>query len=164
MRRYRFAVALLALSVAGSAWAQWKWKDASGRVQYSDLPPPASVAEGNILQRPAAAQRPAIAPAPAAASAAQQPIVVGGKAPETELDAKRKKAEADEAAKRKAEEEKLAVAKADNCNRARGQLKLLDDGVRVARTAANGEREILDDDQRAAEARRVREIISADCK
>lgn len=164
MRRFRLAAALLAMLMAGSAWAQWKWKDASGRVQYSDLPPPANVAERDILQRPAATQRAAVVTAPAAASAPLQPIVAGAKAPETELDAKRKKAEADEAAKRKAEDEKLAAAKADNCTRARGQLRLLDDGVRLARTTASGEREILDDAQRAEETRRVREIIASDCR
>ena len=167
MRSPRLAIALAALLMAGAASAQWKWKDASGRIQYSDLPPPASVAEKDILQRPAAALRPAVAPASAAASA-PQPLVVGGKAPETELDAKRRKAEEEEAAKaaaqKKAEEQKLAAAKADNCSRARGQLKLLDEGVRVARTTASGEREILDDAQRAAETRRVREIIASDCR
>lgn len=163
------AAALLVLAlVATGAMAQWKWKDANGRVQYSDLPPPAGVAEKDILQRPAAARRVVAAPVPAeaasAAPAAAGTVPVGGKPQETELDVKRKQAEAAEAAKRKAEEQKVAAARAENCTRARGQQKLLDDGVRIARTGPTGEREILDDAQRAQESRRVREIIASDCK
>jgi hypothetical protein len=160
------SVAVLALCVAGSAVAQWKWRDASGRIQYSDLPPPQGVADKDILQRPAAPAR-VVAPAPAAASA--PPLTPAtGKPVETELDAKRKKAEQEEAAKnaakKKADDEKIAAAKADNCNRARGQLRALDDGIRMARVNAQGEREVLDDAQRAAETKRTRDIIASDCK
>jgi type IV secretory pathway VirB10-like protein len=160
------SVAVLALCVAGSAFAQWKWRDASGRIQYSDLPPPPGVADKDILQRPAAPAR-VVAPAPAAASA--PPLTPAtGKPVETELDAKRKKAEQEEAAKnaakKKADDEKIAAAKADNCNRARSQLRALDDGIRMARVNAQGEREVLDDAQRAAETKRTRDIIASDCK
>ena len=160
-----FSVAVLAMCVAGSAVAQWKWRDASGRIQYSDLPPPAGVSDKDILQRPAAPAR--VAPPPVAASA--PPLnPAAGKPVETELDAKRKKAEQEEAAKnaaaKKAEDEKVAAAKADNCNRARSQLRALDDGIRMARVNAQGEREVLDDAQRAAETKRTRDIIASDCK
>lgn len=154
--------------LAAPAFAQWKWKDPNGRVQYSDLPPPAGVADKDILVRPASAQRRIVAP-PVAADGASAPIVaaapVATKQPlDAELDAKRKKTEQDEAAKRKADEEKAAAARAENCTRARSQMRALDDGLRIARMNANGEREILDDAQRAEEARRVRGIISSDCK
>jgi hypothetical protein len=36
--------------------------------------------------------------------------------------------------------------------------------VRVARTKPNGEREFLDDAQRAAETQRMRGVIASDCK
>ena len=49
------ALALMALT--SIAHAQWKWRDADGRTQYSDRPPPPSVAEKDILQRPASAAR-----------------------------------------------------------------------------------------------------------
>src|SRR5690349_6421207 len=48
--------ALLGLGLSAPAAAQWKWRDNGGRIQYSDLPPPPGVAEGDILQRPNAAQ------------------------------------------------------------------------------------------------------------
>jgi len=153
--------------LASPAEAQWKWRDKSGRVQYSDLPPPASVAEKDVLQRPGGAQRPAAPAAPVAAapaSAASGVAVLTPKTVEPELEAKRRKAEEEKAAKDKAEEQRIAAAKADNCNRARAQLRTIDDGIRIARTNAQGEREVLDDKGRAEERRRTMEIIASDCK
>jgi len=57
-----------------------------------------------------------------------------------------------------------AAVRAENCTRAKGQLKTLEDGIRMARTNANGEREILDDKGRADEMQRTRQIISSDCR
>jgi hypothetical protein len=172
-----------ALALPVQAQAQWKWRDKTGRTQYSDLPPPASVPEQDILSRPAAVVRRAAAAAAAASGtvlgAAQAPLPAGSApipplaaasspfAPKTvdpELEAKRKKAEADQAAKTKAEEAKIAAARAENCERAKGQLRSLDSGIRIQRVNDKGEREILDDKQRAAEATRTRDNIAADCK
>ena len=55
--------------------------------------------------------------------------------------------------------------KAENCTRAKAQLTTLDSGIRVARAnAKTGEREFLDDKQRADEAKRTRDVITSDCK
>ena len=157
-------LALLSIGLHSTAFAQWKWRDGKGHVQYSDIPPPGTVAEQDILQRPAgAARRAPMQSTPAEAT----PAAAGASGPklvDPELEAKRRKAEQDEAAKRKAEEEKIAAARAENCTRAKGQLKGLEDGIRMARTNANGEREILDDKARADETRRTRDIIASDCK
>jgi len=153
--------ALLGAAIALPAAAQWKWRDKGGQIQYSDLPPPQGVSDQDILQRPTSAQRrtaAAAAVAPVPASAASAPRV------EPELEAKRRKADEEKAAKAKAEEEKIAATRADNCTRAKGYARQLDDGMRIARTNAKGEREYLDDKQRASEAQRAREIIASDCK
>ena len=71
---------------------------------------------------------------------------------------------ATDAAKAKAEEAKIAAARADNCTRAKAQMTTLDSGIRLARANAKGEREFLDDKQRADETKRVRDIVAADCK
>jgi hypothetical protein len=161
---FRLGAAALAATLAlgsGSAWAQWKWRDKDGRVQYSDIPPPASVTEQQILQRPSnhtPRRAPVVAPNASAASAP------GAKAPENELDAKRRKVEEDEKAKRKAEEDKQKAAMAENCTRARANLKALEDGMRMARVNDKGEREIMDDKARADEAKRMRDIVASDCK
>ena len=152
----------LGLGASLPAAAQWKWKDPSGKVQYSDRPPPATVPEKDILQRPSGSRIAAPAPVPVAADApapkASAPAV------DKELEAKRKKEEQEQEAKRRAEEERVAKQRAENCSRAKNYQQTLDSGVRIARTNDKGEREILDDAGRAQENARNRQIIEADCK
>jgi hypothetical protein len=149
------SLSLLALPAS----AQWKWRDASGRITVSDLPPPRDVPPQNILQRPDTTARPVIAPASAAASApAPAPAV------DRELQARRDAAAQEQAAREKAEATKLAEQRADNCRNARQHLAALDSGQRIARFNDKGEREILDDRQRAAESRRARDVITSDCR
>ena len=166
-------VAVAASVVALPSEAQWKWRDKSGHVQYSDLPPPSGTSDSDILARPSpTARRPAptttaaVAPQPGAASA---PGAAAASAPrsaaDAELEAKRKKAEADAAAKAKADQERVAALRADNCSRAKAQLTTLESGIRLAQTnPKTGEREFLDDKQRADEVRRTRDAISENCR
>lgn len=159
--------ALLIASLCTPALAQWKWRDKNNQVQYSDLPPPQGVPEASILQRPAAANRrvlPAVAASSAQAAASAASGIAPAKGVEPELETKLRKEEQEKAAKAKAEADKLAAQKADNCNRARLQLRGLDEGLRVARVNEKGEREFLDDKGRAEEAARNRQTINADCK
>ena len=157
-------VALLGALLSLPATAQWKWRDKSGLVQYSDRPPPVGTADADILQRPPVAGTRVPLAAPPAASGASAPLLPAARASEPELEAKRKKAEQEEAAKKKADDERMAMAKVDNCSRARGQLRSLDDGTRMVRTNEKGEREFLDDKARAKEAERVKGVIASDCK
>ena len=159
--------AMLGMALCTPAAAQWKWKDKGGQVQYSDLPPPAGISDADILQRPNTTQRraPVAAPAASAASAASGAAsAVAPKTQDNELEAKRRKAEADEQAKKKVEETKVAGIKADNCARARTQLRALDDGMRIARVNKDGEREVLDDRQRAEETKRAKDVVASECK
>lgn len=152
--------ALVGIALVSPASAQWKWRDAKGQVQYSDLPPPPGTPDKNILQRPNAGT---LRPAPAAEPAASAPPLAP-KGVEPELEARRRKLEEEEAAKKKAEEQRIAAALADNCQRARTQLRTLESGMRIARTNEKGEREYLDEKQIAAEQKRAREVIASDCK
>ena len=63
-----------------------------------------------------------------------------------------------------AQAEAQARTQAENCTRARQMKATYDSGQRIARTNAKGEREILDDAQRASEVKRIDGIIAADCK
>jgi len=159
---------LVMASSTAQAGLQWKWRDASGAIQYSDRPPPAGTPEQNILNRPPvsraavkAAEAASAASASAVAAAAQGVAV---KASDPELEARRKKAEDDKHAKQKAEEEKAAKQRAENCQRARGYQRTLQDGIRLSRTNAKGEREILDDKARAEEMQRTQEALQTNCK
>ena len=161
----RFSVVVFSVLIGAAislpAAAQWKWRDTGGQIQYSDLPPPAGVADRDILQRPMASQhRYALAPASSASTVAAAPP----KTVEPELEAKRRKAEQEQQAKQKADEEKQAAGRAENCGRAKVYMRSLDSGVRITRTNDKGEREFLDDTARADEARKAREVISHDCK
>lgn len=166
------AIALVALAGATlatpAAATQWKWRD-GGRIVYSDRPPPARIPERAILERPPGMERGAVPPSPTGPSLVDPTPAPVASAPasaatEPALEAKLRKEAEEKAAKQKAEDARLASARADNCLRAKGQLKLLDDGVRIARTNQKGEREILDDKQRAEEQARIRKIIASDCK
>ena len=158
-------VAALGLVLAMPAMAQWKWRDANGRVTASDLPPPREIPEKDILQRPGSGQR-AAAPAPAASAAPAAPAASGPTAPaaDKELEARRRAADAQQKAKQKADEQRAAAVRAENCSRARTHLATLETGQRMARINAKGEREVIDDATRADEMRRAREVIASDCR
>lgn len=156
--------ALIGATLALPAAAQWKWKDARGQVQYSDLPPPQGTQDKDILQRPhTGVVRSAPLAAAPAASAASAPLL-SAKGVDPALEAKKKQQEQAEADKKKAEEQRIAALRADNCVRAKAQMRTFDSGVRIARTNEKGEREILDDTERASEAKRVQATITSDCR
>ncbi len=163
-----------------AATAQWQWIDKSGRRVYSDQPPPPDIPDRNIVKAPGtrsltitpvepppAAARPngAAAPAGTAAPAAAASAASQARTPtDAAQEARRKASEAADLQRRKAEEERVARLRADNCSRARSAKATIDSGQRLVRTNDKGEREILDDNARAAESRRLEEIIASDCK
>ncbi|WP_396270901.1 DUF4124 domain-containing protein [Ideonella sp.] len=168
MNIYRAAgLGLMALTLTVAVQAQniWKWRDADGRVQVSDRPPAASVPESAIIQRPANAGAQRALPGPAAAPAA---AASGAQRGETELDAKKRKLAADKIASdqvaQQAAKEKQAAQKADTCRRARNDLAAVDSGMRIARANEKGEREFLDDNGRAAETQRLRQLVVDNCQ
>lgn len=160
-------------SACVAASAQWQWIDKDGHKVFSDRAPPADILDKNILKRPAGKLPPA-APTPDAGVAADagNPAAAapsagnGGKVTgvDKDLEAKKKQAADTEAAKRKAEEERITKAKIENCARAKQAKTTFDSGIRISRTNAAGEREIMDDAARAAEAKRIQSVIDADCK
>ena len=156
------------LAIPALAGAQWMYLDKDGRKVFSDKAPPPETPPGKILRQPGmkkpaadAADAPVAAPAQAAAAAASAPKISGK---DKELEQRRKQAEAAEAEKNKARAEEQAKAQAENCARAKQMKATFDSGQRIARTNAKGEREILDDAQRASEVKRIDGIIAADCK
>ncbi len=155
-----WSVAAVALLGCGSVLAQWQWIDSSGNRVFSDTPPPAGVPDKNILKGPGARATPAEAPAAETTPAATAPKLSGR---DDELEAKKKQAEEAEQAKKKAEAAKLAKARAENCERAKRAKTTLDSGVRMATMNAKGEREIMDDNARAAESKRLDAIVRSDC-
>jgi hypothetical protein len=157
-------------AVAGPAAAQWAWKDDNGRVVYSDRPPPSGVKSDRIVRQPSNAQT-VLPPGQTPPDGAAKPAADGKAAPssapktlaEQEMEFRKRQQERADAEKKAAEEQNKASAKAAECERARGYLRAIEEGQRVARTDASGNREYLDDTQRAAEAERARKIMQSTC-
>lgn len=166
-RRLGSALIVLAcLAGASSALAQWQWRDANGRRIFSDSPPPASVADKDILQRPKGATPP---PANAAAPSASAPAApVKAATPDAPLEQRKQQLEKAEADKRKAEEkaneEKAAKVRASNCENARKNKAMIESGVRVTVANTKGEAEYLDEAGRAAQLRQANDIIRDNCR
>ena len=171
MRPLRSIVALAAALTVFGAAAQtapppaWKWRDASGQINVSDLPPPASIPVKDILERPPLLLRSAAAPA-AASAAPVAPALQAISAPraDPELEARRKRALDEQLAQQRQQQERDASVRADNCVRAQAALALHNDGQRLYRTNAQGEREVIDDKTRADELQRIRAVIASDCR
>lgn len=160
-------VAFVGLLLAASAQAQWKWRDAKGNVQYSDLPPPPGTADKDILQRPPAPARAAIIVAPpgqAASAPAPKPAASAPPKAELEAAARQKQDQDAQAAKQKEDERRAAEQRRENCARAQGNLRDLQSGTRITRTNEQGERVYMDDTQRQAEVERARQLITSECR
>ncbi len=157
---------LMCLLLAMPAAAQWAWRDENGRLVFSDRPPPAGVKAESIVRQPGAQ----VAPLPAATGAGEPKGADKGEAKsgpktiaERELEFRKRQQERAEAEKKQADQQAQAARKAQECERARGYLRSLEEGQRIARTDAQGNREVLDDAQRAAEIQRMREVVARNC-
>ena len=168
MKHIRLLFIAVACLASSAASAQWQWVEKDGRKVFSDRAPPADVPEKNIRKRPDAKD----APVNSAASTAGQPNAAasapGAAAPQLtgvdkELLDKKKKAEEAEAAKRKAEKERIQIAKVENCARAKQMKANLSTSTRLFQMNEKGERVLLDDAARATELKRAQGFIDADC-
>jgi len=162
-----FALALATALTVPAALAQWQWIDSSGRKVFSDTAPPQGTPDKNILKRPGqggslapSAPSEPVAASPASPAAPAAPLLP---AQDKELEARKKQTEAAEEVKRKAEAERVARLRADNCARATRARNTLDAGTRLAITNAKGENTFMDDQTRASERQRLEQIIRTDC-
>jgi hypothetical protein len=179
--RLQVGLGLLILCLCSPALAQWVWRDASGKMQFSDLPPPRETPERDILKRPPNQQQhqavvvsrylsPASAAA-AAASAASASADALAKAESAKQDAKqqqlKQRQEQDALTKQQQlqldQARKLAEQRRDNCSRAQDNLRLLQARTKLLRSNERGESVLLDETQREAELQRTRSVISSDC-
>ncbi len=171
MTTARTLIAVLTLSLlSGVASAQsiWKWKDKDGRVQISDRAPPMSVPEKDILSRPPGAPIAQTGHSNSNSAASEQPVATAASGVDPALEAQRRKTLAEQASAKKsqqaADDARQAAQKADNCQRAKAQLALLESGQRMTRPNQQGEREFLDDQARADEVRRTRQVVDSSCR
>lgn len=158
---------LLLLCIALPAQAQWKWRDASGKLQFSDLPPPQGTAEKDILQRPKNQQQERVVIVPygtaTSASAPPPPASSPNKAA-LERQAREKQQEKDTQLRQKEADAKQAEQRRDNCVRAKENMKMLQEGIRLTRNNEKGEPIVIDERQRAEEVTRTRTVIDSECR
>jgi hypothetical protein len=168
------AVAAFVVFASCPVAAQWAWKDDNGRTVYSDRPPPATVNTDRIVRQPPNKQTVLPPPAPGADTAPRPAADAKGGTPasaetapkslaEQEMEFRKRQQERADAEKKAQDEQTKLAAKAADCERAKGYLRAVESGERITRTDAAGNREFLDDSQRAAEAERSRKIVQATC-
>jgi hypothetical protein len=159
----RLVALALGVLLALPAAAQWAWRDENGRLVYSDRAPPPSVKAEQIVRQPAT---PGAVAAPAARTSGPPPASSAATTSlaERELESRRRQQEAEQAAKKAEQQQAHNSQVAAECDRSRGYLRALEDGIRVVRTDPQGNREYLTDEQRAAEIKRTREAIDKLCK
>jgi hypothetical protein len=149
------------------SYAQYVWVDANGTKQFSDRPPPPGIPAKNIIKQPGGAASSKAANTDLAPAAAPLPAGADDKTPPSLADREaeyRKRVKAKEEADKKAGT--AAAAKANKkaaCEGARAYKRSLDQGTRVTTTDKNGERSVMDDAQRAAEAARANKTIAEAC-
>jgi Domain of unknown function (DUF4124) len=174
----RFFIAVAALLAAATATAQvYKCTDKDGKVQYSDIPPPADAkcaSPKKIDARSAAGPGVAPAPAPAKTNSKDAPkdAKAGKDAPKDSpktladrtKDFDKRRADEAEAAKKAADEERVAKANQARCTEATRYLRDLESGRPLASSDDKGERVLLDDAGRATEVNRARTAMKESCK
>lgn len=129
----------------------YTWRDAGGKIHYSDSPPPGVEAKKMRGGTSEDTQPPAQA-APRRSLADQ------------EMEFRKRKTEA-EAAQAKADKEKSEAEESKrNCEQSRNQLQALESGQRMSRYNAQGETVVMDDDTRVQEIEKARKAVQSWCK
>ena len=181
----------LLIVACGMASAQWVWVDKNGNKVYSDRAPSIDIPEHDVVKRPVVRQQGAteIPPAPlppspnAAASSPNTPSSSAGALPprngqeggekhggekqselEKAVEAKKKQAKEAELAKKRADEERMWKAKIKSCARAKQAYATYSSNVPIARVTADGGRDYIDPQTRAAELQRAQTIMAQDCQ
>ena len=148
----KLLISLTALTLcAAPAYADlYKWVDEHGTVHYSDQPATGKVKSEKKLE---IRNQPA-APAASANKSWQ----------EKNLEYKKRQSTAADADAKKQKEAQEAKAKVENCDKAKKNLKTLEDGVRVYTYNDKGERSSMDDAQRTKAMNDARKSVSEWCK
>lgn len=149
---------LLAGLAPTAAQAQvYSWKDAQGRIHYSDLPsadPNAQPVNSVKARRPV--DEPSTSSAPAASGAAKT-------WKEQDLDFRQRKAASSENAAKQQEAEAQKQAQQSRCDSMRRELATIQSGGRIGRSNAKGEIEVYDDAQRKSEGAALQQRINKEC-
>jgi hypothetical protein len=147
----RVALIVTTTLASVSAWAQWQWIDPQGKNVFSDIAPPTSIPEKNILRKPGLTAPDTATPTPSTPTP-------------SELGKKVEEMKSKEDAQTQAQKERDAQQIADNCNRARRSQAGLQAGTRIGVTNDKGEQDFMSEQARASELQRIDEYIQSYCR
>jgi len=166
------------LQASADAHAQWKWRDENGRVHYSDQPPPPGVPPSRIMRSVDKGPPLTVASTPPSSEAASSARGASGGAPaqpgkgaantpkswaERALELRKREAERQEDQRKEEDLARKAAALGQVCDGMRSEVRTLESGMRIARVNAQGEQEIVSDEERAARLDVLRKDTQAHC-
>ena len=158
--------ALGLLLAVGSAQAQlYHYKDANGRMVYSDSPPPPGTPSGNIMKAPKLSSSAASAPASDAPAAGDKDKKTGPKSvAEQEADYKKRQAEDAKKAKETGEKTAMEDARKARCAALQNNLTAMQAGQRIRKYDAAGNPYFVEDAERAADVAKAQaEMANSKC-
>jgi hypothetical protein len=161
--RHLLILLLMAIALAPVAHAQYKWRDANGRIVYSDLPPPATVAPDALLKAPGLRPPSERNGIPAAAGGAVSAPAAATSTADRELEFRKRRLERAESERKAAGDAAKARQVAAACEETRNELRTLESGMRMSRLNERGEREFVDDEQRAARLESAKKASREHC-
>ena len=151
-----FTLGFSAATLLVSANAQtYQWKDASGRTVISDTPPPKAARVNKTVGTPAASNE--FKTNEEVKAATEKSIA------DREQEFKKRQQEAKEKAEKAAKEQAAAREKQENCDRTRRNLTLLESEQGINMPGENGERQLINTEQRQQEMERARKYLSENC-
>ena len=140
-----------------AAAAPFKWRDASGRIVYSDLPPPPG-ARVTLIAAPAGIATGVSSTTPVAAQEARPATWV-----EREKASRRRALERADAEREQAGAQRQAAERERFCEEARTGLRTLESGARLSLVDERGERVVVDEAERAKRAEALQRAVAEHC-
>lgn len=144
-------VFILAAASTIAVGQTYKWRDASGSIQYSDTPPPAGAKDVQQLRKASAVPQ-------SSASSAPKGYV------EQDAEFRKRVAARQEADTKQAKADDEERTRAKNCELAKSQLAALEAGARMVKLDSKGERQALDDAERDQAKMESKKAVDSWCK
>lgn len=154
MRQLLVMLSLLVLATSAQAGIT-KWEDANGKVHYSDQPPPSTAKSQQDLDLK---NNPAASAASSSGKGAEKSLA------EKDLESKKRRVQAEEAAAKQAKDQEEAKNRKANCEQARRQLQAVQEGQRMSRFDEKGERVFLEDSDRPQAIEKAKQSVDSWCK
>lgn len=146
----RTSTILVLLLLSPLAFGQiYSWRDAEGKVHYSDVPPTGAVNARKIES---------------AATVEGDTKNARRDLANKEMAFKKRQQDSAEAAAKSEKDKVDAEEKQKNCAQAKSYLRALESGERISRTNENGERIFLDDSSREQERAAAGRAVESWCK